>query len=805
MNWDGGASGVGPTAPSSGATLTWNGSTFVALSNGELAGFGPDGTRNIVNPLALGWYTTFEDANRAVITVDQRLTRNISFYGEGYYSNRRSKWLNPPHISFTENAALTMPVPTFNPYYPVGYTGTPLRVSYTTIAERETQHPAHSLDARYLFGLNIGLPAGWAGEAHWAYTISRSHQQIVNGAPNKNAVSAALGWTIGAQSATGTTPGIATWTKPTTVPYLNLFCDPTQFVCNSDLTLNYMMGYRSISSNFAVNEKSGRVDGPLFDLPAGPVKAAIGASYTTYNFGIREIDTRQSQNLLVNLNDGQGWESFWAVFTQVNVPLIGDDNRLPLVAGLELELSWRHDQYSDVGGTSNPKVAFNWRVIDDFTIRGGWGQSFRAPSFGETNETITFTLTGWNLPPTVAPANQAIGISCAGGVPTAGSGAEKVFNMFSGPYFVCTPGAALNVPGGLQLGGSSTGAISHGARDIVNTEQQTIEPERATNWSLGFDYTPSTGFLQGLNIQATWYRLKVNGVLTSIGQINPNNFNDPANGFRYIAPADLGCDSTGVAPGTPPVTWCAPFAKLVDTLLTDPRVAPTPAGRTLVHWVTDTAIMNLGYERLEGIDFTASYDWEWGNLGAFNVGITGSYYLDREQLTQAGLEPVDPIHTTINVVGIPLMEGVNTQPILRYRARVGWANGGWSITGFFNYRSHYWTNAAPPPNVNNQCQTEGGTVGGGTFPCAISNYVNHWPPIYSFDLSIGYDTGDRPANEYLRNIGFQLVVQNLMNKHPPWSYLTGNRPGAWATGQQGGANEINGLGRTISMILTKTW
>jgi hypothetical protein len=77
-------------------------------------------------------------------------------------------------------------------------------------------------------------------------------------------------------------------------------------------------------------------------------------------------------------------------------------------------------------------------------------------------------------------------------------------------------------------------------------------------------------------------------------------------------------------------------------------------------------------------------------------------------------------------------------------------------------------------------------------------YTNLVPPHYTFDLSIGYNTMDLPANEYLRNIGVQLVVQNIMDKHPPFAYLLGIRPGAWE-------NLTSGAGRWVSVILTKTW
>ena len=52
----------------------------------------------------------------------------------------------------------------------------------------------------------------------------------------------------------------------------------------------------------------------------------------------------------------------------------------------------------------------------------------------------------------------------------------------------------------------------------------------------------------------------------------------------------------------------------------------------------------------------------------------------------------------------------------------------------------------------------------------MTDYTNIQPSYYTFDLSLGYDTGDRPANEYLRNISVQLVVQNIMDKIAPYEY-----------------------------------
>jgi hypothetical protein len=68
-------------------------------------------------------------------------------------------------------------------------------------------------------------------------------------------------------------------------------------------------------------------------------------------------------------------------------------------------------------------------------------------------------------------------------------------------------------------------------------------------------------------------------------------------------------------------------------------------------------------------------------------------------------------------------------------------------------------------------------------------------------LSIGYDTADRPANEYLRNIAIQLVVQNVMDRHASYEYRIST----------GGSNPCacdllySLYGRVISLRLQKTW
>ena len=102
---------------------------------------------------------------------------------------------------------------------------------------------------------------------------------------------------------------------------------------------------------------------------------------------------------------------------------------------------------------------------------------------------------------------------------------------------------------------------------------------------------------------------------------------------------------------------------------------------------------------------------------------------------------------------------------------------------------------------NFQCTATGGTLAGGSFPCAINNYTNIVPSYYVFDLSVGFDTGDEPANDYLKNIGIQLTIDNITDRTPPFEYRIstgGGNPSAFNILQ-------NIYGRVIGVRVTKTW
>ena len=786
-------SGLGPLAPSSApGLLNWSTLTGPAFS-------GANGTRNEINPYSLTNYENPSQRSAAVMTIDQRLTKDISFYGDAFYSNRRTQGALATPITNAKPDLLAIRVPTSNPYYPTG-SGVPnnLFVNVTSNAEFPALASAAEVASRYHAGLHIALPAGWNSDVYYSETYDSTLLRIT-GIVNSNAVSAALGWTIAPIAGQGTVPSIGSWTRPATIPYLNLFCDPTAHTCNSPATLAYING-TALTSQFAhVNEKGTTFDGPLFDVPAGTVKAAIGADYISYNTNSIANDTTVSATVITPNQTDTISRNVWAVFAQVNIPIFGDANAIPLFRKLDLEASWRHDQYSDAGGTSNPKIAANWTPIDGVIFRGSWGTNFRAPAYGEVSLLGTDQIFGYNTP---TLSRNPITFNCNA---QPGSLADRAIHPVAGPAMACD---VLALPG-LEAHGAAAVAVAAGLRDYINTQYRNLTPEKATNWAFGFEFAPTNflglDFLNGLDVQATWYSIKITNVIAKFSGSTSQFFNSTVDGFHTILPTDLlsidpACNNN-LAP-----TSCPEFEKMVNGILADPN---NPFSRTIatsIYWLYDTGSFNVGWQKLQGIDFNASYDIDLDSLGAWNVGIVGSYSLHNSSQVAAGGPVVDAYHSDLPPLGIGsstvFQSGIETLPRLTYRTRLGWSNGPWTATGFMNYISHYFTSEPAPTNVDGQCKTAGGSIGGGTFPCAIEGWNTMKTPIMTFDLSLGYNTGDTPMNPYLKNIGIQVAVNNILNKSAPFEY----RPAAESPGNPAAfdANSSD-AGRTITLIVNKVW
>ena len=765
--------GLGPTAAGSAPTFSF--SSLVAGTTNE-----------VPNALALGYEDAAQQKNQLVGTFDQRLFPGVSLFFTGFYSNRRIENLDPPFYgNGVANALRPVTVPTNNPYYPSNVPASAfgkLQVSYDFPFEVPTFNDAYEISARYSFGLNLDLPFGWTGQIYdsRSYETDQYYLQLVN----QNYVKAALGNN-----------------KPSSIPFLNVFCDPTAFKCNSPTTLNYIRAFRHLGDVYQLEEKGGRFDGPLFDLPGGQIKAAIGGTYESDNvLGIQanagsvQPDGTANPPTIAPQYDPEPY-TVWAGFAQLDVPVFGDNFNLPLLRKLDLEASWRHDQYSSPngalkGGTSNPKLAFTWLVDDQWgaTIRGSWGTSFRFANAGEYSVVLSDQNVATNI-----SGGQTVAINCVNNAPIAGSPSATMFAA----GFGC--GAT---PGGILWSGGPHAALRE-YTDAATGQPATREgglalaPETSQNYSVGFELAPQVDFLRGFDFQATYYSVKINHVLQAFNQVSNATIADPNRRFQYIFPSDLGCP---VSANANPTT-CAPFEKMVSAAILDPGGLGDISLANQIYWLADGSTFGSGFQHVSGVDFNASYDLDLGDYGAWNTGITGTYYLHNFIQQISGGQITDNLHQDVTPAGGILQNGVETTPRMQWRARLGWSDGPFTVTGFMNYQSHYFAPWAVPTNVNFQCTSPGGNVGGGTFPCAISNFTNYQPNFITFDLSLGYNTGDLPANDYLKHIGLTLTINDLLGKHSDFAY------GPINVNRNAAAYDImrSDVGRVVGLTLVKNW
>lgn len=210
--------------------------------------------------------------------------------------------------------------------------------------------------------------------------------------------------------------------------------------------------------------------GPLFSLPAGSARIAIGGQYRNENFGRTNMAPSSTDMLSLD-------RSVYALFGELFLPVVGNENRRPGVNSLGITVAGRFEDFSDFGSTSNPKVGIRYSPFDDLRFRGTYGTSFRAPGF--------FDL-----------------------------GRDGRFVPLPGFFFVPPPNPMGPIPNVLVLAG---GNIDLG-------------PETSRTWTAGFDYEPM--LFSNLEFSLTYFdidfenRIGTPGPSTSSALVSPEAFGE---------------------------------------------------------------------------------------------------------------------------------------------------------------------------------------------------------------------------------------------------------------------------------------
>ncbi len=425
------------------------------------------------------------------------------------------------------------------------------------------------------------------------------------------------------------------------------------------------------------------INGTLFELPGGPVKVAGGVEQfnsSLYNYILNPQNAGPS-SVSSNFQQFNFGRLVTSEFAEMDVPVVGAGMNIPFVTKFEVDASVRHDAYSDVGTTTNPKVSFNWDTIDGLRIRGSWSTSFVAVA-------LEHDISNGQV------ANASVTSGTPGVLPVA---------LF--------PGVTK-----LGIAGCTTASLTCDTSSLqgLNSSGNTfnLTPERGHGWTLGFDYAPS--WLSGLNTTFTyWHVTYLGGATAATPQIDAFN---PALNNRITV---LSPDVTGN--GTP----CATQAQIAAFIGTAPVNTVIPA---CVSTFTNTATDNLINFWASGIDLTVGYRFD-SDFGSFVIEDSLSQQTQFLQGFGHNPPPSPYRFEVINTVGLnTTFPNVGTQ----MRGHLGWAMDPFTADLYVNY-------VGPYTNVGSSATTLITSTnniynGGGGDP------VDAWT---TFDLHLGYtfDTG----------------------------------------------------------------
>ena len=401
------------------------------------------------------------------------------------------------------------------------------------------------------------------------------------------------------------------------------------------------------------------VNGTLWNTAAGAIKVAAG--FEEYGSQIYEYQSSALNTGPTNLGSGYYQYHFGrevkSEFVELDVPVVGPDMQIPLIQKLEFDLSGRHDAYSDVGTTTNPKISYNWDVGWGLRMRGNWSTSFVAPPL---------ILVGDQYGNAGFAGVAANGLS--GSLPTA---AYPALFSFAG----CTAGAA-------------TCTLPSTAQGItLNATMHNMKPQRGHGYTIGFDFSPD--FLPGFNSSVSWWHTTFLGGITA-ANTTIDSHNPSMNGRIQLFPG------------------CATPQQIATAVGQEPIKAIIPQCVSYMVFCGSTTILINFWA--SGIDATVGYKFD-TDYGAISVDDNLTYltqYL--EGFGNSGTTPTAAYRFSVrNTVGLnTTFPNVGTQ----MRAHVGWAEDGFAADLFMNYTGAYREVGSPGTPINPIGSTATGVFNG---------------------------------------------------------------------------------------------
>ena len=208
---------------------------------------------------------------------------------------------------------------------------------------------------RAILGLK-GEVNDWSWEVAYNYIKSSSTERGVNGFPNSRRTQEAIDSGL--------------W-------------NPFEPSSNSQESLDFIETTTSRIGKSTSKSFDGKISGSLMEMEHGDLGLAVGVEY-------REESIADNPDDQFLRGEVFGTEATQANGSRDNTSIFAE-LAIPVLENLEVQLAVRHEDYSDFGTTTDPKIAFIWQASDSLSLRGSYGTAFRAPSLhqiglGNTDE-----------------------------------------------------------------------------------------------------------------------------------------------------------------------------------------------------------------------------------------------------------------------------------------------------------------------------------------------------------------------------------------------------------------------------------
>ncbi len=464
------------------------------------------------------------------------------------------------------------------------------------------------------------------------------------------------------------------------------------------------------SSAGFTQEKVYRADlnGGIFDLPAGTVQLAVGASYRK-----EYTHTNTDTSLLINPATGncvlgsqcssplQGGYNVKDYYAEIFVPILKD---IPFVHALNLTVGDRYSKYNNFGSTNNTKVALEWRPIEDLLLRGTVSEVFRAPTVLNIFGPPVNDAPKLSHDPCDGYTGNPVNPACVN-VPTDGTFHNQA------------------VAQQLQINAITSGSQYAGFP---------LGPEQGKSFDFGVVYDPH--FLDGLSISADYWRLYLNNIITAVG-----------------AQSVLDLCSSGQ------LIYCSFFTR-----------NPTgPNQGQILTMLEPTA--NLGRIDVKGVDFALNYRLPEFSFGRFNLQLNATYLEKYDVSTAPGSEANTVYHYAGHFLTFGSAQaaacatgvgsgGVCLYPRWRAQTAVNWQLGNFDASWRMRYIGRF-RMGSPSPS---QDVFPAGTCYYGDY-CTIHGLFYDFGATTYNDIQFGY-------NLEAWNTRFDVGVNNVADKQPPFLY-----------------------------------